>query len=243
MVFRSHGAPPQVGRVKRASRLQSTQRNRKPFSVFSVLKPDIPRSTRSCPSLPDPSRPEKVIFPSLPQAGHEAFSVHCTRLAITNLKALYWHSARRVCSVTAAFGLCGAQDFYPGVQRPPVEACAKSIKNDASPVTKKPGLHEQLVGLLIASCNRRNSAGISTPSRPGMPRFYFHRHLNGQFAQDRRGRQFASVNAACEYAVQRTPAILRKIVASTSNTHLATEITDGKRIVCVVRGKVLIENS
>jgi hypothetical protein len=27
------------------------------------------------------------------------------------------------------------------------------------------------------------------------------------------------------------------------NTHLATEITDGKRTVCAVRGKVLIENN
>ena len=76
-----------------------------------------------------------------------------------------------------------------------------------------------------------------------MPRYYFHQHLNGQFAEDRRARQFASVKAACEYAIHRTPAVLRKIVGSACDTHLATEITDGKRIVCVVRGKVLIENN
>jgi hypothetical protein len=39
--------PPQSGLVKRAIRLHSTQRNWKPFSVGSVMKQDIPRSTRS----------------------------------------------------------------------------------------------------------------------------------------------------------------------------------------------------
>jgi hypothetical protein len=75
-----------------------------------------------------------------------------------------------------------------------------------------------------------------------MPRFYFHQHLNGRFLEDRRGRQFPSLKEACEHAVHRTPAALQKVAAPTGNTHLATEISDGKRIVCVVRGKVLIEN-
>jgi hypothetical protein len=67
--------------------------------------------------------------------------------------------------------------------------------------------------------------------------------LNGKFAEDRRGREFPSVKEACEHAVHWTPAVLRKVVALTGNTYLATEITDGKRVVCIVRGKVLIENS
>jgi hypothetical protein len=76
-----------------------------------------------------------------------------------------------------------------------------------------------------------------------MPRFYFHRHLNGQFAEDQRGRQFANVKDACEHAVHRTPLILRTTVRATRNTHLATQISDGKHTVCIVRGKVLIEKS
>jgi hypothetical protein len=74
-----------------------------------------------------------------------------------------------------------------------------------------------------------------------MPRFYFHRHLNGQFAEDRRGRQFASVNEACEYAVHRTPVALRKNMSATRDTYLATEVSDGERTVAVIRTKVLIE--
>jgi hypothetical protein len=55
--------------------------------------------------------------------------------------------------------------------------------------------------------------------------------------------QFPSLKEACEYAVHLTPSVLRKVALAACNTYLATEITDGKRIVCVVRGKVLIENN
>ena len=41
----------------------------------------------------------------------------------------------------------------------------------------------------------------------------------------------------------RTPAFLRKIVSPSCNTHLASKISDGKRSVCIVRGKVLIERN
>src|ERR1700716_2083166 len=74
-----------------------------------------------------------------------------------------------------------------------------------------------------------------------VPKFYFHQHLNGRFVEDRRGRQFPSVKEACEHAVRRTPAVLRKAAAPRGNTYLATEVSDGNRIICVVRGKVLIE--
>jgi hypothetical protein len=74
-----------------------------------------------------------------------------------------------------------------------------------------------------------------------MPRFYFHQHLNGQFAEDRRGRQFANAKEACEHAVHRTPAALRKTADAGCDTHLATEISDGERTVAIVRGKVIIE--
>ena len=76
-----------------------------------------------------------------------------------------------------------------------------------------------------------------------MKRFYFHRYLNGQLAADRRGHQFENADEACAHAVRRTPAVLQKSVRPTTNLHLATEVTDGKRIFCVVRGKVIIERS
>lgn len=76
-----------------------------------------------------------------------------------------------------------------------------------------------------------------------MKRFYFHRYLNGHLAADRRGRQFESADEACAHAVRRTPAVLQKNVRPTTNIHLATEVSDGGRIFCVVRGKVIIERS
>jgi hypothetical protein len=72
-----------------------------------------------------------------------------------------------------------------------------------------------------------------------MARYYFHKSLNGQMAMDRRGHEFANAEEACEHALYRTPILLRKIVRPTYTTHLATEISDGKRIVAVVN--VLIE--
>jgi hypothetical protein len=76
-----------------------------------------------------------------------------------------------------------------------------------------------------------------------MPRFYFHQHLNGQVAEDRRGRQFANIKEACEHVVHRIPAVLRKTIRTTRNTYLATEISDGKRTLAVVRAKVIIEKT
>jgi hypothetical protein len=77
--------------------------------------------------------------------------------------------------------------------------------------------------------------------RIDVPKFYFHQHLNGRFVEDRRGREFASVKEACEHAVRRTSAVLRKAAAPTGNIYPATEISDGNSIVCVIRGKLLIE--
>ncbi len=60
-----------------------------------------------------------------------------------------------------------------------------------------------------------------------MSRYYFHRR--GELARDRRGRQFESHDAACDHAVRRTPSILGKLIQSTTNTYLTTEVTDGER--------------
>jgi hypothetical protein len=77
--------------------------------------------------------------------------------------------------------------------------------------------------------------------RTKMPRYFFHQHLNGTVAKDQRGVQLANSREACELAVQRIPAVLGRNLRSTCNTHLATEVSDGKRTLLVVRGKVLIE--
>jgi hypothetical protein len=76
-----------------------------------------------------------------------------------------------------------------------------------------------------------------------VPRFYFHQHLNGKLAEDRRGRLFANVKEACEYVVHRTPVVLGKTVRTTGDIYLATQITDGKRTLAIVRAKVIIEET
>jgi hypothetical protein len=74
-----------------------------------------------------------------------------------------------------------------------------------------------------------------------MARYYFHRRANGALAVDRRGRQFESPDAACDYAVRRTPSILAGLFQSRINTYLSTEVTDGDRSLFVVRGTIIIE--
>ena len=79
---------------------------------------------------------------------------------------------------------------------------------------------------------------ISTVSYAGTPRretnwllmrYYFYQHLNGRSAEDRRGRLFGSAAEACSYAMRRTTALLGKTVRPTTNTHLSTEVSDGRR--------------
>jgi hypothetical protein len=74
-----------------------------------------------------------------------------------------------------------------------------------------------------------------------MPLFFFHQHLNGRSEGDRKGRRFPSADDARVYAVHSICAILRKTVSSTSDTYLATEISDGEHTLCVVRAKVIIQ--
>jgi uncharacterized protein DUF6894 len=74
-----------------------------------------------------------------------------------------------------------------------------------------------------------------------MPRFYFHKHLNGQRVPDSRGISLRNKNEACVRAVRCTPLALRKSISSARNTYLAWEVSDGERTVYVVRGTVVIE--
>jgi hypothetical protein len=74
-----------------------------------------------------------------------------------------------------------------------------------------------------------------------MPRFYFHKHLNGQTVPDRRGISLRNENEACAHALRSTPLALRKSVSDGKNIYLAWEVSDGERTIYVVRGKVVIE--
>jgi hypothetical protein len=74
-----------------------------------------------------------------------------------------------------------------------------------------------------------------------MPRFYFHKHLNGQTVPDRRGTSLRDENEARAHAVRCTPLTLMKSASSGKNTYLAWEVSDGERTIYVVRGKVVIE--
>jgi hypothetical protein len=74
-----------------------------------------------------------------------------------------------------------------------------------------------------------------------MPRFYFHKHLDGRTVLDRRGTSLSNENAACAHAVRCTPLALRKSASHGKNTYLAWEVSDGERTIYVVRGTIVIE--
>ncbi|MEA2882884.1 MAG: hypothetical protein QOH32_2140 [Bradyrhizobium sp.] len=78
-----------------------------------------------------------------------------------------------------------------------------------------------------------------------MPQFYFNRYVNGRrLPTDRRGREFTSEEEARTYAVWRMPALLRKTLRSArTDIFIATEVSDGERTLCIVRGKLLIHES
>jgi hypothetical protein len=74
-----------------------------------------------------------------------------------------------------------------------------------------------------------------------MPRFYFHKHVNGQTVPDRLGISLRNENEACAHAVRCTPLAVRKSFSGGKNTYLAWEVSDGERTIYVVRGNVVIE--
>jgi hypothetical protein len=76
-----------------------------------------------------------------------------------------------------------------------------------------------------------------------MPRFYFQQHLNGQrLAEDRRGRLFGNAAEAYSYALCRAPRLLNKTLRSTpKDTYLSTVVSDGKRTLFIIRGKITSE--
>ena len=74
-----------------------------------------------------------------------------------------------------------------------------------------------------------------------MPRFYFHKHLNGQTTPDRQGTSLRNEDDACAHAVRCTHSALRKSASCAKNTYLSWEVSDGERTIYIVRGKVVIE--
>lgn len=74
-----------------------------------------------------------------------------------------------------------------------------------------------------------------------MPRYFFHEHVRGQKTEDARGTLFPTAATACHQAAQRMPARLKRAAERSRNTYVATEVTDGKRTLFVVRGTVIVE--
>ena len=75
-----------------------------------------------------------------------------------------------------------------------------------------------------------------------MPRYFFHQHVRGRKTEDPRGTLLPGDGAACHWAMQRTPARLKSAEQDSHNTYVATEVTDGKRTLFVVRGTVTVES-
>jgi hypothetical protein len=74
-----------------------------------------------------------------------------------------------------------------------------------------------------------------------MPRYFFHQHVRGLKTEDPRGALLPTDGAACQRAVQRTPGSLKRAELESKNTYVATEVTNGKRTLFIVRGKVTVE--
>jgi hypothetical protein len=74
-----------------------------------------------------------------------------------------------------------------------------------------------------------------------MPRFYFHQYLNGRRVEDEQGEVFASADEASSCALRRTLARLKRAVRDANDNYLAIEVTDGRRLFYIVRGKTLVE--
>ena len=75
-----------------------------------------------------------------------------------------------------------------------------------------------------------------------MPIFYFQQHVNGRrSANNPRVRQFDSNADARVYASGSTPGLLKKNLSTGKDTFVSTEVSDGKRTLYIVRGKVTSE--
>jgi hypothetical protein len=74
-----------------------------------------------------------------------------------------------------------------------------------------------------------------------MTKYFFHEYLNGQRTEDFCGLEFVNQKQACEHAVHQVSVHLKEAVRPTCDTFLTIEVSDGERMVTVIRGKVIIE--
>jgi hypothetical protein len=74
-----------------------------------------------------------------------------------------------------------------------------------------------------------------------MSRYFFHQQVSGQRTEDLRGKLYKTDEAACHRAEQQMPGHLKKAAMRSRNTYVATEVTDGKRTLFVVRGTVIVD--
>jgi hypothetical protein len=74
-----------------------------------------------------------------------------------------------------------------------------------------------------------------------MPRFHFHKYLNGQLLQDVRGRRYPDEDAACRQALNQAAAFSSKANNYPDETHFGIEVTNGERTACSIRVSLTIK--
>ena len=73
-----------------------------------------------------------------------------------------------------------------------------------------------------------------------MQRFYFHVRSDGKLAEDSRGPNCDNERAACAFAVESMPRLLRKGLGAKS-THVSTQICNVQhQTIAVVRGTITL---
>jgi hypothetical protein len=71
-----------------------------------------------------------------------------------------------------------------------------------------------------------------------MHRYYFHDHLDETVTRDSKGALFQDDQTAVHHAVERAHTLLKGAIRRKSGIDIATEISNGKRTIYVVRGKI-----
>jgi len=74
-----------------------------------------------------------------------------------------------------------------------------------------------------------------------MPRFYFHRNLNGQSVVDVRGTRYPDEATARKQALNRAAAFISKANDRADETYFGIEVTNGERTAFIVRVSLTIE--
>jgi uncharacterized protein DUF6894 len=74
-----------------------------------------------------------------------------------------------------------------------------------------------------------------------MHRYYFHDHLDQTVTLDNKGVLFQDDETAIHHAVRRTHTLLRGAIRRKTGIDTATEISNGKRTIYVVRGRINAE--